>query len=227
MGSPPHRKPPGARALECLRPPFGRSGILHLSSMPPEGCSLPTAQPQALQYLHTRAGPEGATHPYTAEGLVAGASLRTPWCGPRMRSRSAGWQPCAMAKACPSSPSAQAPGWRVESARSRYALRLASSAAGLSRHTCPRGGGLLHHAQRPLPAILLGGWPRAEVLLEEDLGQPSFECLPPGWRLYQPDPYGPNPGAESRRLLCGGRTRRHPQSSQHPPAGPRPLVPCG
>ena len=126
---PPHiRSPLKVRALACLRPPFGCSGILHLSSMPPEGvlCPLRSLSPcnsykreQDLRVAHT----------LHSEGLVAGANLRTPWCGPRTWSRSASWQPCATAEAFPSSPSAQAPAWRVESARSRYALRAASSAA--------------------------------------------------------------------------------------------------
>ncbi|KAM8955218.1 putative D-lactate dehydrogenase, mitochondrial isoform 6-T7 [Lycaon pictus] len=58
----------------------------------------------------------------------------------------------------------------------------------------------------------------------------SISNLPPflsGWCLHQPDPYGPNPEAESRRFLCGGGARRHPQSSQHLPAGQWPLVSCG
>lgn len=95
-------------------------------------------------------------HTHTAEGLLAGASLRTPWCGPRMRSRSAGWQPCAMAKACPSSPSAQAPGWRVESARCRYALRLASAGRALPSH--------LSQGRRPPP-------PRAAPLTSHPAGR--------------------------------------------------------
>lgn len=125
----PHiRSPLKVRAPACLRPPFGCSGILHLSSMPPEGvlCQLRSLSPcnsykreQDLRVAHT----------LHSEGLVAGANLRTPWCGPRTWSRSASWQPCATAEAFPSSPSAQAPAWRVESARSRYALRAASSAA--------------------------------------------------------------------------------------------------
>ncbi|XP_058384266.1 probable D-lactate dehydrogenase, mitochondrial isoform X1 [Diceros bicornis minor] len=59
-----------------------------------------------------------------------GANLRTPWCGPRMWSRSAGWQPCATAKACPSSHLAQAPGLRVESVLCRYGGPLPQPGSG-------------------------------------------------------------------------------------------------
>ena len=125
---PPHiRSPLKVRALGCLRPLFGCSGILHLSSMPPEGvlCPLRSLSP-CNSYKHEQ--DLRVAHTLHSEGLVAGANLRTPWCGPRTWSRSASWQPCATAKAFPSSPSAQAPAWRVESARSRYARRVASSA---------------------------------------------------------------------------------------------------
>eukprot|EP00074_Homo_sapiens_P109386 XP_024305947.1 probable D-lactate dehydrogenase, mitochondrial isoform X6 [Homo sapiens] len=49
-----------------------------------------------------------------------GANLLMLWCGPRTWSRSAGWQPCAIAKVCPSSHSAPAPGLRVASVLCRY-----------------------------------------------------------------------------------------------------------
>nr|KAF6407086.1 lactate dehydrogenase D [Molossus molossus] len=75
----------------------------------------------------------GTMSPYT------GANLRTLWCGPRMWSRSAGWQLCATTKACPSSPLEQALGLRVESVLCRPRCRCLSvwhgSYWGL-RHQC-------------------------------------------------------------------------------------------
>lgn len=148
----PHiRSPLKVRALGCLRPPFGCSGILHLSSMPPEGvlCPLRSLRP-SNSYKHEQ-DLRGA-HTLHSEGLVAGANLRTPWCGPRTWSRSASWQPCATAKAFPSSPSAQAPAWRVESARSRYARRAASSAGQVLRSH-------MSHERRAAPLTCHAGAP--------------------------------------------------------------------
>ncbi|KAM8955212.1 putative D-lactate dehydrogenase, mitochondrial isoform 1-T1 [Lycaon pictus] len=59
--------------------------------------------------------------PEIAEGLVLGANLQTLWCGPRMWNRSAGWQPCATAKDCPSFHLALARGLKVASVQCRYA----------------------------------------------------------------------------------------------------------
>nr|XP_058899731.1 probable D-lactate dehydrogenase, mitochondrial isoform X1 [Kogia breviceps] len=75
----------------------------------------------------------------------------------------------------------------------------------------------MHRCQPPDAVV----WPQNV----EQVSRLAALCYGQGRRLCQPDPHGPNPGAESGRLLCGGGARRHPQSPQHPPARQRPLVP--
>lgn len=162
------------------------------------------------------------------------------WCGPRMWSRSASWQPCAIAMVCPSSPLAQAPAWRVVSVLCRYGGP--SQARLWSYHTCHICGApstihsLIAQVQTSLPAILslwfgcwevsfkMGSWVLRPGRRLDQLA--PWHPLLPGRCLHQSDTHGPNPGAESRRLFCGGGARCHPQSAQHPHAGQWPLVSC-
>ncbi|XP_073746591.1 uncharacterized protein [Callorhinus ursinus] len=77
------------------------------------------------------------------------------------------------------------------------------------------------------------GHPGDELLskvawLWEDAGPSAlWHRFLPGRCLHQPDPHGPHPEAGSGGLLCGGGAGRHPQNSQHLPAGQWPLVSCG
>lgn len=119
----PHQSPGvGVRVLGWLLPHpsvLGGSGILYLVTTPIPlplcslrpcdtsgllGCQQDQRVPHSLKLL---------------EGLFLGANLQMPWCGPRMWSRSAGCQPCATAKECPSSHLALALGLRVECVRCR------------------------------------------------------------------------------------------------------------
>lgn len=66
-------------------------------------------------------GRGAATPSQTSEAcLLLGVNLLMPWCGLRMWTRSANWQPCATTKVFPSSHLALAPVLKGESALCRY-----------------------------------------------------------------------------------------------------------
>lgn len=102
----------------CLWPPVGNALTVLLTQRGVLCLSLRSLNNSRL--LEKR-GQEAATTFETPEVcLLLGVNLLTLWCGLRMWSRSADWQPCATTKVFPSSHLAQAPVLRGESVLCRY-----------------------------------------------------------------------------------------------------------